>query len=288
MSSDTESSEAMSDLPVESSDDSCQCPCCADPSTPHHFLDTSNSGVRYTHRNKGKGLKTYSRHIQPTWYKEFPWISVCSSTLKIYCSICREAKSKDLITFSRNYKAAFIENGFTNLKKARERFHDHESSNVHAEAIMKLGATKSASSVDTLLSKQLENQQSNHRVMLINVLEAIIGKAYLYVDTTNRFIPATSENCLGMNSWLRQREYISPDITNELIMMMGQFILRSLLSGIRTALWFSILADISRHEQMSLSNRWVDEGYAIHEDVLGLFQLPDTKAATISMESKHW
>ena len=271
--SDTESSEAMSDLPVESSDDSCQCPCCADPSTPHHFLDTtSNCGVRYTHRNKGKGLKTYSRHIQPTWYKEFPWISVCSSTLKIYCSICREAKSKDLITFSRNYKAAFIENGFTNLKKARERFHDHESSNVHAEAIMKLGSTKSASSVDTLLSKQLENQQSNHRVMLINVLEAI---KYLtrqglslrghhednesFEGNLYQLLQLQSENCPGMNSWLRQREYISPDITNELIMMMGQFILRSLLSGIRTALWFSILADeatdISHHEQMSLSIR---------------------------------
>lgn len=41
------------------------------------------------------------------------------------------------------------------------------------------------------------------------------------------------------------------------------------------------MTDISRHEQMSLTIRWVDKGYAIHEDVLGLFQLPDTRAATI-------
>ena len=79
-----------------------------------------------------------------------------------------------------------------------------------------------------------------------------------------------------MESWLHQREYISPEITNELITMMGQFVLRSLLT---TALWFSILADeatdISHHEQMSLSIRWVDEGYIINEEV-GLFQLPDT------------
>lgn len=88
-----------------------------------------------------------------------------------------------------------------------------------------------------------------------------------------------------MESWLHQREYISPEITNEVITMMGQFVLRSLLTNIRTALWFSILADeatdISRHEQMSLSIRWVDEGYIIHEDVLGLFQLLNTRAATI-------
>ena len=67
--------------------------------------------------------------------------------------------------------------------------------------------------------------------------------------------------------------------------MMGHFFLRSLLNNIRTALWFSILADeatdIFHHEQMSLSIRWVGECYVIHEDVLGLFQLPDTRAATI-------
>lgn len=93
-----------------------------------------------------------------------------------------------------------------------------------------------------------------------------------------------------MESWLRQREYISPEITNELITMMGQFVLRSLLTNIRMALWFSILADeatdISHHEQMSLSIRWVDENYVIHEDVLGLFQLPDTRAATYLFGNK--
>lgn len=288
----------MSTLPVESSDDSCQCPCCADPSTPHHPLDT-NSGVMYTHRDKGKGLKSYSRHIQHTWYKEFPWISVCSSTLKIYCSICRDAKSKGLIIYSRNYKPAFVENGFQNLKKARERFCSHESSSMHSEAVMKLGAVKSASSgVGALLNKQLENQQKNHRVMLMKLLGAI---KYLtrqglplrghhednesFEGNLYQLLLLQSEDCPGMESWLHQREYISPEITNELIMMMGQSILRSLLTDIRMALWFSILADeatdISRHEQMSLSIRWVDEGYAIHEDVLGLFQLPDTRAATI-------
>ena len=61
--------------------------------------------------------------------------------------------------------------------------------------------------------------------------------------------------------------------------------LRKLLDCIRTSLWFSILADeatdISHHEQMSLSIRWIDDTFEIHEDVLGLIQLPDTKAVTI-------
>lgn len=83
-----------------------------------------------------------------------------------------------------------------------------------------------------------------------------------------------------LDIWLCRREYISPEIINELIEKMGNSVLRRILESIRTSLWFSILADeatdISHHEQMSLSIRWVDDNFEIHEDVLGLFQLPDT------------
>ena len=66
---------------------------------------------------------------------------------------------------------------------------------------------------------------------------------------------------------------------------MGQTVLRQLLSRIQSSLWFSIIADeatdMSRNEQMSLSIRWVDDWYGIHEECIGLVQLPDTTAKTI-------
>ena len=61
---------------TESTVDSCQCQCCLDLTIPHHPIDLSKSGVTYTHRNKGSAIKSYSRHIQLSWYKSFPWISV--------------------------------------------------------------------------------------------------------------------------------------------------------------------------------------------------------------------
>ena len=83
-----------------------------------------------------------------------------------------------------------------------------------------------------------------------------------------------AEDCPEMKTWLRKKEYISPEIVNEIIMMMGQSVLRQLLSEIKSSLWFSILADeatdISHHEQMSLSIRWEDDSYTIHEDTLSL------------------
>ena len=62
-----------------------------------------------------------------------------------------------------------------------------------------------------------------------------------------------------MRAWLRQREYISPEIFSEIISTMGQSLLRQLLVQVRSSLWFSILADkatdVALHEQMSLSIR---------------------------------
>ena len=40
-------------------------------------------------------------------------------------------------------------------------------------------------------------------------------------------------------------------------------------------------SDISHNEHMNIAIRWVDSNYDIHEDTLGLVQLPDTKATTL-------
>ena len=49
-------------------------------------------------------------------------------------------------------------------------------------------------------------------------------------------------------------------------------------------MWFSILADeaidVFHNEQMYISIRWVDTNYDVHEDTLGLIQLPNTRAET--------
>uniref|UniRef100_A0A1X7VM00 DUF4371 domain-containing protein n=1 Tax=Amphimedon queenslandica TaxID=400682 RepID=A0A1X7VM00_AMPQE len=64
--------------------------------------------------------------------------------------------------------------------------------------------------------------------------------------------------------------------------MIGNTILRSILNNIKNAMWYSIIADeatdVSLHEQLSLSIRSVD---IVHEDTLGLFQLPNTKSTTL-------
>lgn len=84
---------------------------------------------------------------------------------------------------------------------------------------------------------------------------------------------------------MKRRDYISPKIINEVISICANSVLRDLLKDIRTADYFSVIADeatdISRQEQMCVAVRWVDNEYQIHEASLGLFQPPDTKAVTL-------
>ena len=69
---------------------------------------------------------------------------------------------------------------------------------------------------------------------------------------------------------------------------MGLTELRSLLKRMKECsgpAWFSIIADeatdINQAEQLNLSIRWVDDEYEAHEDPIGLFRVPDTKAETL-------
>jgi len=80
-------------------------------------------------------------------------------------------------------------------------------------------------------------------------------------------------------------------IVNEFINQMGQSVLCNLLSEASASMWFSILADeatdVSHNEQMSISIRWVDTDYDVHEDTLGLIQLPNTRAETILFSNQR-
>ena len=120
-------------------------------------------------------VKNHIQHVfsLAAWYQSFPWISVCSSSFKIYCSTCRSAKYRGLLNFSKHYKSAFVDDGFMNLKKALEMFCEHEISVMHKEAILKLTATNNctAKGIDVQLSAQLDANQRHHRQMLLSCIK---------------------------------------------------------------------------------------------------------------------
>ena len=80
--------------------------------------------------------------------------------------------------------------------------------------------------------------------------------------------------------------YLLHDIVNEILTLMGNQLLRTLLEDIREAGCFAIMADetrdISNVEQLVICIRWVDQKFSVHEDPLGFVSLPSTDAKSIT------
>ena len=99
----------------------CECKGCRDYSTSNQPVAVAISKVLHSHHSKEKKsnqLKSYSRKIQESWYKKYPWITVCSFQYRIFCRLCCYAKQQKLLTNSDHTKSPFINNRFANWKKA--------------------------------------------------------------------------------------------------------------------------------------------------------------------------
>ena len=188
--------------------------------------------------------------------------------------------------------------GLETGKKALQKFLEHEKCDMHREAVDRLAAKSSGRNVATLLNTQHEADTAFHREMLQNLLSCIQflsrqglpfrghrEDAESFEGNLYQLLRLQAKNFPQMKTWLRKREYISPEIINELITIMGQRVLREILTEIRRSYWFAIIADeasdLSHNEHLSLSIRWIDDTYSVQEDTLGLVQLPNTKAQTL-------
>lgn len=85
---------------------------------------------------------------------------------------------------------------------------------------------------------------------------------------------------------------MSHEIINELIKLMGNTVLRKVISAIKSCepCWYSIIADettdITCKEQMNVCIRYVNDVYEVNEDSLGVHCIPDTKAETLFVALK--
>ena len=208
---------------------------------------------------------------------------------------CRYISLHQLLTFSKNFSPAFISDGFNNWNKAIKKFNDHESSHTHLEARMKWEAQGKPEcfSAEICCSQQVRR---NALLQQLSCLRFLLRQG-LAVRGHNRdqegnlrqlLIMMSKETSSVMRQWLTEKKYMSPEVVNELISMMGQSVLRKLLCNIKrvTPHWFGIIADeatdVSNREQLNLSIRWVNDNYEVFEDPVGLFGLPNTSANTIT------
>ena len=246
---DTEEGASATEMLPAIKSTSCNCLCCQNFEIPHQ---PTPAELEKSKSQSGR----QSRSIQTSWYVKHPWISVCHSSYKIFCHVCCNAKSQNLIHFSSHYNPTFVEGGFSNWKKALQRFASHEKSEMHKEALMKLAAKSSRIDVSVQLSESHATETQNNRAMFLKVLECIRylarqGLAFrghhedniAFEGNLYQLLLLQAKDSIQLASWIKKRDYISPAIVNEIINISGKTILRQLLQEIHTADWYSVIAD---------------------------------------------
>ena len=253
------------------------------------FQPSDQSIIEKT-RKQGKKYCQFS----PAWYSTYPWLSLCITRAKAFCTYCRYCDGHCLLCLAKKGEDAFIYAGFDNWKKAVERYNQHVYSGSHREAVMKIELLKQ-DSIHALLCKHAMNDHKLHREMLIKQLSSlqyllrqgvpIQGHDEMDGNLMQLF-QLRSNDCPEISNWISERKYFSPDILNEQMALIGLSVLRDGLNEIRSANWFSLIVneatDISNKEQLNIFIRWVDNNFEIHEDPIELIHVQKTDSTTLT------
>ena len=70
------------------------------------------------------------RQFSSDWYDTYPWLVLCTTTLRAYCHFCKCCTKRCFLS-DKHIDSVFVNVGFDNWKKAHERFKQHAHSSSH-------------------------------------------------------------------------------------------------------------------------------------------------------------
>ena len=209
--------------------------------------------------------ESYLRSFKSAWFERWKWLHYDKDTEKALCLTCWSVVAKKLVhelydRQTRSDHGIFIKGGFSNWRKATEKFKDHEKSSFHLEAVNKIAALNSTP-ISALLSDAAAKEQNTARVALQETCKSV---RYL----GRQSLPAARRWMLRRDNWL------SDTIQNEIIELLAHAVQQRLVSGAMVSHYFGLTADgttdISSSEQFSCHVHYVDS--VSTECVLGILQ----------------
>ena len=246
----------------------------------------------YPKRKFGQGPK---QSFNPSWYKSFSWLHYEVGKDVVLCATCVSQEKKGNLTLSSKKEDAFLSTGFSNWKKALEKFRKHENSNCHLEAASMSVIRETHENLGEMLSDTLTQEKFENRQILLKILENVRflrrqGLPFRGNDQEGNFdqmLFHSSKTDSRITEWLKKKsgKYTHPSIQNEYIKIMALSILRDVARNIQNGVFYTIMADevtdSSNQEQFVLCLRWVDEDLNPHEELVGLYVVPNICADTL-------
>lgn len=250
-------------------------------------------------------LNGCNRSFKYSWLEKYPYLVYSPSLDAVFCKYCV------LFSHERSVKAALVNLPFTNWTRCSDAFRDHSCSKLHTDAVHKSNVFKesleNSTQIPVVLDAQIQQLVAQNRTILKYIVDAIIfcGKQCIALrgDSENINDPGNCGNFLEILKLLSKENdllskhlsnpnnknatYVSPDIQNQLISVIGFDIIQAdILKEISNAKFFSVLADeVTSHNQehLSLCIRFVDSNNKVREEFLEFVRVIRTSGEALAI-----
>lgn len=289
---DTRTDEDNTNFIKTANAEPCMCPLCNEEEK--SVLSVAYQPLEFDYTSTIKKDSNRSRTFQKKWFDDFKWISFCKNRKAAFCFICQWSNFNSSLKTTKS-DLAFISTGFTAWKRATETFRNHEKSTCHLTSVMAMNTFKSPVNVHSMLSDQHREEQIVRKKVFLKIITSVgylarQGLALRGHDELEsnliQLLKVRCEDDPEILKFLDNKKYLSHDIINELLQCMYNRLVKKIVSSIQQSKWFALIADettdSSHHEQFCVAIRWVNSEYEIHEDIIGIVDVPNTTAETLT------
>lgn len=196
-----------------------------------------------------------------------------------------------------------VSKGFCNWKNATAQFQKHLQSSCHREAVevvITLPAT--TKDIGEQLVQQHAKDKERNRKMLLKIMSSIryLARQGLALrgdgdEEDGNFLQLLKfkgDSDPDVLDWLQRKlnKYTSHEIQNEIIKTMAMHVLGDVSTCLQQSPFLTLMmdetTDVSNSEQMTIVMRWVSESLEVHEEFIGLYNVPSVDAETLATVAK--
>ena len=118
-------------------------------------------------------LKNRTLNFQDSWFSRYPWLHYDPSLKAVLCYTCSKALARNILGLSKYTESAFTVVGYSNWKKAHQKFTSPENSHCHRLAVQQLAHVEVSQPVIAQLSKQKASEQAVARGCLMRIITSL-------------------------------------------------------------------------------------------------------------------
>ncbi|KAM4808798.1 zinc finger MYM-type protein 1-like [Rhinophrynus dorsalis] len=241
---------------------------------------------------------TRKLRFQSTWYTDFPWLHYIPHLKAVLCFTCGKAESMGLLGSSRRRDSVFTAVGFSNWKKAREKFGSHQKSKSHEFATWKLMHALQNQKREAALEQQRKVRQAIPSACLNKLIYAVrflIHRGHTFQrhepieESLLELLKFIGQDSEMFRYWLMTNQnFTSPEMQYEIISLMSHEIINLITKDVNQgSMYYSVIVDSIQNtdaHQLSLCLRYLDSEMQPQEEFIGFLDpLEETGTSAASL-----